>query len=209
MRKLLSALALLLWSLPAANADDLRLGELLADPASDWNGAGEVHSRDDEWIEIINLSASAIDLTGVRLASADSVWRYEYSGMLQPGNVAVAYGSDSYAWEQKLGFPAYGLRLANGGGTIGLWRLSEVDSVLIDEVTYLDDDAEDDRSTGRSPDNPDEWLLYDGLNPYGGDAPPIATGCPPTPGHPNGCTSPVPESTWGMIKAIFLDGSVN
>lgn len=183
------------------------VNELMADPASDWNGDGATHARDDEWLEIVNTSTSPADLTGLRLASADTTWRYEFAGKLEPGGVRVIFGSDSYAWEQATGNPAFGLRLTNTGGTIGLWRVTATDTTLVDEVTYLDADAEDDRSAGRLDVNPDEWVLFDGLNPYGGEAPPVSTGCPPTPGATNECLTPVRESSWGTLKMLYDDGS--
>lgn len=195
--------ALVLLTGPAVHADELLVNEILADPASDWNGDQTTHSRDDEWVEIINASPASVDLTGLRLASADTTWRYEFSGTLGPGEVALVFGSDAYAWEQETGNPAFGLRLTNTGATIGLWRLSAADTVLVDEVTYSDEAAEDDRSAGRLDENIEEWVLYDGLNPYEGPAPPVSTGCPPTPGSTNECLTPILESSWGAVKAAF------
>ncbi len=203
MRKLVRLLGLLVLLMPAVSGADVRINELLADPASDWNGDAVVHSRDDEWVEIVNLTDAPIDLAGVRIASADTVWRFGFSGMLSPGGVVVVFGSDAYAWEQENGFPAYGLRLGNTGGALGLWRLSAADTVLIDEMSYLDEDAEDDRSTGRSVADPEAWVLFDSKNPYGGQPPPYATGCPPTPGGLNECPSPNQEQSWGAIKSIY------
>lgn len=184
-------------------AASLLVNEVLADPASDWNGDEMTHSRDDEWLEIINTSTSPVDLTGLRVASSDTTWRYEFSGMLGPGDVRIIYGSDAYAWEQETGNPAFGLRLTNTGATIGLWRLTATDTTLVDEVTYSDEDAEDDRSAGRLDENPDEWVLFDQLNPYDGEAPPVSTGCPPTPGSTNECLTPAHDSSWGAVKSLY------
>jgi len=199
------------WTVPGVLAlsgpvqADVVFNEVLADPASDWNGDGTVHSRDDEWIEIVNDSETSIDLAGVRIASADTAWRYEFSGTLAAHTVRVVYGHESYAWEQETGNPAYGLRLSNTGGTITLWRLTESDTLLVDQVEYLDAEAEDDRSGGRPASSPDEWLLFDALNPYTGDPPPYPTGCQPSPGLSNQCTLPVLDESWGLIKEIYGD----
>lgn len=182
---------------------DVQLNELLADPAMDWSEDGVVHSRDDEWIEIVNDTGVPVDLTGVRVASADTIWRYEFSGTLAPGETRVAFGSDSYEWERDTGHPAFGFRLTNTGGTVGLWRLTETDTTRIDEVTYGDDAAEDDRSLGRLTSEPSEWVLFDGLNPYSGDAPPFSSGCAPTPGFTNECVTPVIEESWGALKGLY------
>jgi hypothetical protein len=188
---------------PQGHAQEVLVNEVLADPASDWNGDATIHSRDDEWVEIVNASATTVDLAGFRLASADTTWRYGFTGLLGPGEVRVVYGSDAYAWEQESGNPAYGLRLTNTGATIGLWQITATDTVLVDEVTYSDEAAEDDRSAGRLDTSLEEWVLYDGLNPYDGAAPPVSTGCPPTPGTTNQCLTPVIESSWGAVKAAY------
>jgi len=77
----------------------------LAEPAADWDGDAVYNFRDDEWVEIVNTGPGPVVLDGYRLASADSVWRYEFSGSLDPGAHAVVYGSESYAWEQSTGYP--------------------------------------------------------------------------------------------------------
>ena len=43
-------------------APDVRLSEILAGPARDWDGSGAVSSRDDEWIEIVNGGSGTTDL---------------------------------------------------------------------------------------------------------------------------------------------------
>jgi hypothetical protein len=113
----------------------------------------------------------------------------------------VIYGSTSKAWQQENGVAAFGLRLANAGDIVVLWRLSAADTVVIDQYTYADHEADDDRSSGRRPDGGVVWELYDGLNPYTGSALPPGNGCAPTPGQSNGCITPVEDATWGQIKA--------
>jgi hypothetical protein len=183
------------------------INEVLADPARDWNGDAATHSRDDEWVEIVNLSGAPVDLTGYRLAAADTTWRFEFTGALLPGEVRVAYGRQSYEWEQATGNPAFGFRLSNEGGTLGLWRLGASDTMLVDQVSYTNEDAEDDRSAGRLETDPSEWVVFDGLNRYDGDPPPISTGCPPTPGGTNHCLTPAREQTWSEIKSMYRDPS--
>ena len=85
----------------------------MADPARDWDGDFTYNFRDDEWVEIVNVGSVAVSLDGYRLASADTTWRYEFSGMLDPGGVRVVYGSESHEWERTFGHPAFGLRLNN------------------------------------------------------------------------------------------------
>ena len=190
--------------LPEARAtpqpDPIRLNEILADPASDWDGSGAYHSRDDEWVEIVNTGTSVVDLSAYRLAGADTTWRYEFSGFLDPGQVRVVYGSESYAWEQANGHPAFGLRLSNSGGTLLLFRLGPSDTTQVDCYTYLDHEADDDRSTGRAPDGAAEWRVFDAINLYSGTTPPLATACSPSPGAKVSCPTPVETTTWGRLK---------
>jgi hypothetical protein len=188
----------------AASAEEvILLNELMADPASDWNGDGVYHSRDDEWVEVVNAGASPVSLIGYRLASPDTTWRYEFSGTLDPGQVQVVYGSQSYAWEQATGNPAYGLRLTNTGGVITLWKLSPADTVLVDSYAYADHEAEDERSSGRFPDGGAVWTLFDALNPYSGSGEPTGSGCEPSPGSAAFCPVPAREGSWGRIKGLF------
>jgi len=186
----------------AASGEGILINEVLADPASDWDGDAVVGSRDDEWVEIVNAGAVPVALDGYRLASADTTWRYGFSGTLDPGAVRVVYGSGSYAWEQANGEPQYGLRLANSGGTITLWRVG-ADTVLCDTVTYQDHEADDDRSGGRYPDGGPDWRLFDGLNPYSGSSEPRGTGCAPSPGTVVDCPTPVRTGTWGKLKLLY------
>ncbi len=179
------------------------LNEIMADPASDWDGDGAYNFRDDEWVEIVNVGSTTVALDGYRLAGADSVWRYAFTGDLGPGEVQVVYGSASYAWEQAEGEPLYGLRLGNSGGGITLWRLDEADTVLVDCYSYLDHEAEDDRSSGRAPDGGETWALFDALNPYDGTDLPAGSGCAPSPGETANCETPVERDTWGGLKLRY------
>jgi hypothetical protein len=190
-------------ALSATQAAELRLNEVLADPSSDWSGDGEVSARDDEWVEIVNPTGTTVDMTGYRLASADTTWRYEFGGSLAPFGASRVTGAESVEWERETGNPAFGLRLTNSGGTVHLWHVSASDTLWVDSVTYPDDAADDDRSWGRLATNPDEWVLFDGLNPYTDDPPPLPTGCDPTPGVPNDCIIPTLERTWSEIKSLY------
>jgi len=47
----------------AAALDDLRLSEILAGPARDWDGDGVFDARRDEWLELGNYGAAPVDLS--------------------------------------------------------------------------------------------------------------------------------------------------
>jgi len=185
----------------------VQLNEILADPASDWDSDGTISSKSDEWVEIINRSSLAVDLSCYRLAdlSGGTTWRFGFSGTLEAGGVLAVYGSDAVAWQAANGFPSLGLSLNNGGDTVYLYDVSEADTVVVDEYTYQSFETADDRAVGRRDDLPVEWVIFDALNPYGGANPPFGNGCVPTPDEVNSCGSPVPthDTTWGAVKELF------
>lgn len=191
---------------PAWCAPEVALNEVLADPARDWDGDLTLDSTDDEWVEIVNTGAVSADLTGLLLGDLTRAWAYGFSGMLAVGGRLVIYGSTSQAWQQANSEPAFGLRLANAGDTVVLWHVAGTDTVIVDQVTFADHEAEDDRSSGRRPDGGATWELFDGLNPYTGSKPPLGNGCAPSPGASNACVTPVEATTWGRIKARMSVG---
>jgi hypothetical protein len=186
---------------PARANPAVALNEMLADPARDWDGDQAVNAADDEWVEIVNTGAVPADLTGLMLGDPDRVWAYGFSGSLPVEGKIVVFGSASKAWQAANGHSAFGLRLANTGDTVVLWLVTATDTTVVDQFTFLDHEAEDDRSSGRRPDGGQTWELFDGLNPYSGSTPPPGNGCVPSPGLPNNCATPVEPSTWGQIKA--------
>lgn len=202
---LVPALALFVSSLPvsatpACAQSMLRLNEICAGPARDWNGDGVVSSRDDEWVEVVNLGTTTVSLDGFVLMDGDSIPRFALSGTLAPGDVRIVYGKESYDWEKATGRPAFGLSLGNSGDRVTLWEVSGTDTAFVDGWTYGTHQAASDRSVGRSADG-GSWVLFDGLNAYTGSLQPAGTGCAPTPGTPNTCGStPARASTWGDVK---------
>lgn len=184
---------------------DFVLNEVLADPARDWDGDGEVSASNDEWVEVYNRGGAAVSLEGFRLGSIDREWAYGFSGSLSAGERLTVFGSTSKTWQQEHGESAFGLRLANAGDTIVLWQIAGADTILVDAYTYQSHEADDDRSSGRRPDGGEVWELYDALNPYTGSTPPLGNDCAPTPGTSNNCVTPVAPETWGGIKARHRD----
>ncbi len=185
---------------PAAATPTVALNEMLADPARDWNGDALIDAVDDEWVEIVNTGAAPVDLTGLRIGDLDRAWAYGFTGTLAVEGRIVVYGSTSKTWQQANGVGAFGLRLANSGDTVVLWQVTATDTVLVDQHTYADHEADDDRSSGRRPDGGPIWELFDALNPYSGGAVPQGNGCAPTPAGSNHCTTAVEDATWGEIK---------
>ena len=188
---------------PACADGTMRLNEILAAPAHDWNGDGVFSSRDDEWVEIANTGAADLALDGFVLMDGDSIPRFAFTGTLAAGAVKVIYGKDSFDWEKATGHPAFGLSLGNSGDRVTLWHVAGVDTAFVDGYTYASHISTSDRAVGRSVVT-GEWVLFDGLNPYSGAAIPGGTGCQPTPGTPNVCsTTPTRNRSWGEVKTRF------
>jgi hypothetical protein len=183
----------------------VRINELLADPGRDWNGDAALSSRDDEWVEIVNVGPGPVALDNLRLSDGGTTraLRYGFSGTLAPGGVLVVYGNQSVAWEAANGTGSAGLSLNNTGDDVRLWSIVGTDTLLVDSYTYAAFEVLDDRAPGRAPDGADTWALFDALNPYSGTTPPLGTGCNPTPGGPNGCPTPVAAATWSAVKQLF------
>jgi hypothetical protein len=180
---------------------DVVLNELMADPARDWSpsdGNSTYGSLEDEWIEIYNAGTTPEDVSGWRLRDAvsDSSWRYQFEGILLPGEHRVVYGNESYAWEEASGYPKNGLSMNNSGDTMTLVAADLL--TIVDQISYATLQVLDDRSYGRLPDGGLLWDIFDGLNPLN----PPATNLPPTPGLAN-VGSPVEQASWARIKAFY------
>jgi len=202
-------LALLLVVLtPSAGLCGLCVNEILADPATDWDGNGSYSSVDDEWVEIYNSGPGHINLGEFALSDDAGLWTCGFADgdMLSVGEARVIYGSLSKLWQAEQDLPQYGFRLGNDGDTVILWQIAGTDTLLVDSHTYNTYEAEDDRSTGRDPDGIGAWEIFDALNPYTGETPPLGNGLAPTPGLPNvGDPPPVGthDESWGEVKSLF------
>ncbi len=183
------------------------ISEVLPDPASDWDGDGEVSSRGDEWVEVINTGPDAVDLGDYYLRDAlGDEPQLRLSGSLAPGGTALFCGSDAQLWQAQEGLSSTGLSLNNAGDMLELFRGHPLlpEAVLVDALIYPDHVGVDDRSIARFLPE-DEWILCDGLNDYGGDHEPMGTGCMPTPTEVNACDGLVAaeERSWGKVKSDY------
>ncbi len=192
---------------PTVGYASLCVNEIMADPASDWDGDGAYDYKDDEWVELYNTGPGHVDLEEFALSDDEDLWTFgfEPGEVLAVGEAIVIYGSQSVAWQQTHGHSSYGFRLSNDGDTVVLWQIAGGDTLLVDTHTFNTYEADDDRSTGRNPDGIGDWEIFDGLNPYGGSTPPFGNGLDPTPGLPNAGDPPVNAMgvTWGEVKSLF------
>jgi hypothetical protein len=100
---------------PEAAPTGLRLNEILAGPARDWDGDGVYDSKGDEWIEVQNVGAGVVALDEYRLTDADRTVRFALAGTLAPGETKLITGSAAVAWQRSLGLSTAGLSLNNAG----------------------------------------------------------------------------------------------
>ena len=186
-----------------AGAATLQINEILAGPARDWDGSGAFSSRDDEWVELKNVTAAPLDLTGFIVTDGDSLPRLALTGTLASGERRMVFGKESYDWERAHGFPAFGLSLGNSGDAVLLWHVDGADTTLVDAYAYRSHEAAADRAVGRLNDD-GPWTLFDALNPYTGTLTPSGTGCDPSPGAKNSCAvTSVRRSSWGVLKSLY------
>ena len=187
----------------SAAGPGLRLNEILAGPARDWDGDQIYDSRGDEWLEVQNTGPTAIALEEYRLADADRTVRFALDGTLGPGQAKLVTGSAAVAWQRSRGLTIAGLSLNNAGDTVFLLQIAGPDTITVDSHSYGSIEGGSDRSVGRASTGSEDWILFDSLNRYTGGGIPPGTGCAPSPGSPNGCTTDVESTTWGAIKRLY------
>jgi Lamin Tail Domain/IPT/TIG domain len=144
----------------------LVINEYLADPPGsadddligDANGDGTRSSSQDEFVEIINRTSEAIDLSGFKLSDADEVRHVFAKGtIVPPFEVVVIFGggkpkgSFGNAAEDHLVFTAStgGLSLNNGGDTI---KLTDAQDNVIEEIKFGSAEGGANQSINRDPD---------------------------------------------------------
>lgn len=139
------------------------INEINADPDpvdGDANGDGVVDTSQDEFVELVNSSAMAIDLSHYTLSDGFGI-RHEFpSGtILQPGDAVVVFGGGT-----PTGFDYYEVQVASTG-SLGLNNDGDVVSVhdthmeLVATVTY-GPEAGNNQSLTRSPDFTGMFVLH-------------------------------------------------
>ena len=142
--------------------DPLVINEYLADPpdggAGDANGDGARSSSQDEFIEIVNRTNEAIDISGFRLSDAESLRHTFAAGTVIPAfEAVVVFGGGSprgrfgNAAENTLVFTASsgGLSLNNGGDVI---TLADAQGRVVQEVKFGAAEGGANESINRDPD---------------------------------------------------------
>jgi hypothetical protein len=139
------------------------INEYLPRPASDWDGSGEVNSR-DEFIELMNMGTTDINLKGWKLDDIADSGSTPYT---LPDLILPPYGIVRYYASQT------GISLSDGGDSV---RLLKPDGRTADLHNYPVVMAAD-QTWCRLPDGNGGWGFT----------------CRPTPGRPNAVRGSEPE----------------
>ncbi len=122
---------------PAPSGGALVIDEILADPpvGFDASGDGAASPRDDEFIELVNAGATALDLSGYTLADATRTRLTFPAGTALPAGAAlVVFGGGAVALPGIRTLIAPGGLVLNNGGDIV--RLHRADGELVAEARY-------------------------------------------------------------------------
>ncbi len=142
--------------------DPLVINEYLADPpdgnAGDANGDGTRSTSQDEFVEIVNRTSQAIDISGYKLFDADAM-RHVFAPLtiVPPFEAVVVFGGGrpqgkfGNAFENRLVFTASsgGLSFNNGGDTI---KLEDATGRTIQEIKFGTSEGNASESINRDPD---------------------------------------------------------
>ena len=151
------------------------LNEVMVHPGSDWNGSGSV-STADEYIEVYNAGATAVDLTGWQLDDSQTGGAYTFpaGAVIGPGEHRVVYRN---------------FNLNDSGDTARLlWPNGDVANAL----SYGSDPGVD-TAWSRYPDGGDMWRTD--LPPSPGQPNPAPTPTPTPTDTPTEAPTPIPTDT--------------
>ncbi len=195
----------LAFSLPIASPQDVVINEFLADPASglsgDANDDGVRDASDDEFIELVNTTSMALDLSSFVITDSIATRHVFPAGtIIGPGQGIVVFGggnpTGSFGGAQVYTASTGSLSLNNSGDTISLL---DPNSTIIDTVNYSAL-ASNDQSLTRSPDLTGPFVLHSQAQGSGGALFSPGTRIDGTP-----FASPVPEpSTLLLIGSGFI-----
>ncbi|HSB08517.1 MAG TPA: lamin tail domain-containing protein [Blastocatellia bacterium] len=138
----------------------LIINEYLADPppaGGDANGDGVISAANDEFVEVVNNSAVALDVSLFTISDATSVrFTFPASKMIPPGEAAVVFGGGTptgafgNAAANGLVFTTSGgLSLNNAGDTI---TIKDNTAAVVATLTFGSSEGNADQSITRNPD---------------------------------------------------------
>lgn len=112
----------------------------------------------DDFIEIYNGSDESVDVGGMYITDdllEPTTWQIPLTA---PDSTTIPAGGFLLLWADKeptQGVLHVNVKLSGGGEQVGLFAIDAFNNVLIDSLTYGDQEA--DTSYGRSPDGTDNW----------------------------------------------------
>ncbi len=124
--------------IPTDSPYTLIINEVLADPPlgleGDANRDGLRHGVEDEFIELINVSTKALDISGWSIADAVTVRHvFPFPTSVAPGEVIVVFGGGQPQVEGVRTFVSTGLALNNSGDHV---QLLDGTGAVIDALNY-------------------------------------------------------------------------
>lgn len=160
------------------------INEILADPGSiDSNGDGTISTYDDEFIELVNIGSTAIDLNGYTISDAIAIKYTFYSTSIPAGGSVVIFGGGTPTDIPGISISTTGLSLNNTGDTV---FLKNPENTTIASYTY-GSEANDDQSIGRNNDLSGDFIKHSEIS----SNPVLAS-----PGRYNSTGQPFSLNTW-------------
>jgi hypothetical protein len=152
---------------PGSYPDGVSLNEFMPNPAADWNGDGILGDENDEYIELYNAAASALDLSGWQVDDVAGGGSTPYT---LPAGTTLPAGGFLALWSRDTH-----LALNNSGGDSV--RLLRPDGVEVESYAYTSAPA--DGAYSKTVDGGDQWTQ----------------GYPPSPDATNQAATPTPTPT--------------
>ena len=152
------------------------LNEVLYDPPSgspgDANGDGIRDANEDEFVELVNSSATSLDISGYKLYDADRLsintanHEFPANTILNPGQAVVVFGggtpTGNFGGSLVFAASVQVLNLNNSGDVLTI-KNSNDSTIFIFDVTPLSNNPNE--SYTRSPDLNGDFVQHAGVNP--------------------------------------------
>lgn len=115
------------------------VNEILADPAEDANGDGSINNLEDEFIELVNIYNSEMDLTGWKVGDESVNFQFPDGYKLQPNEFVVIFGGGDVSNVPGYSSNELETKVFTAGGSIGDGLNEEGDYVVVQSENALDD----------------------------------------------------------------------
>jgi hypothetical protein len=130
--------AALACGVPAPPLGRALVSEIMPNPSADHNGDGETDPRADEYVELVNAGAAALDLTGWTLSDGFAVrHRFPAGTVVPPGGALVVFGggsADLVAGTTLMQLASSGaLGLNNTGDSV---KIADRDGLVVAQAAY-------------------------------------------------------------------------